>query len=72
LKRIPDLARIRALSEGFSSVNVRFFGAMSFAMPGIARLFGENTARAASDRIDQLVCVRRSAFKFVIVAQGLA
>ena len=72
LKRMPDLARIKALSEGFSSVNVRFFGAMSFAMPGIARLFGEYTARAASDRIDQLVGVRRSAFKFVIVAQGFA
>ena len=68
LKRMPDLARIRSLSEGFSSVNVRFFGAMSFVMPGIARLFGENTARVASDRIDQLVGVRRSAFKFVIVA----
>jgi ubiquinone/menaquinone biosynthesis C-methylase UbiE len=70
LKRMPDLARIRSLGEGFSSVDVRFFGAMSFAMPGIARLFGENTARAASDRIDQLVGVRRSAFKFVLVAQG--
>lgn len=72
LKRMPDLARIKALSEGFSSVNVHFFGAMSYAMPGIARLFGENTARAASDRIDQMVGVRRSAFKFVVVAQGFA
>ena len=45
---------------------------MSFAMPVVARLFGENTASAASDRIDQLVGVRRSAFKFVIVAQGFA
>jgi hypothetical protein len=45
---------------------------MSFAMPGIARFFGENTSRAASDRIDQLVGVRRSAFKFVVVAQGFA
>lgn len=72
LRRMPDLARIRALSEGFSSVNVRFFGTMSYAMPGIARLFGENTARAVSDRIDQMVGVRRSAFKFVVVAQGFA
>jgi hypothetical protein len=69
---MPDLARIRALSEGFSSVNVRFFGAMSYAMPGIARLFGENTALVVSDRIDHLVGVRRSAFKFVVVAQGFA
>ena len=72
LKQMPNLARIRALSEGFSSVNVRFFGAISFAMPGIARFFGENTAREASDRIDQLVGVRRSAFKFVLVAKCLA
>jgi ubiquinone/menaquinone biosynthesis C-methylase UbiE len=72
LKRMPNLSRIRALSEGFSSVSVRFFGAMSYAMPGIARLFGENTARTTSDMIDQLIGVRRSAFKFVIVAKGFA
>jgi ubiquinone/menaquinone biosynthesis C-methylase UbiE len=72
LKRMPDLARIKALGEGFSCVNLRYFGALSFAMPGVARLFGENAAQAASDRIDQLVSVRRSAFKFVIVAQGFA
>lgn len=72
LKRMPDLARIKALGEGFSSVNVRYFGALSFAMPVVARLLGENTAQVASDRIDQLVGVRRSAFKFVFVAQGFA
>ncbi len=72
LKRMPDLARIRSLGEGFSSVSEYYFGSVSFAMPVVARLFGENTARAASDRIDQLLGVRRSAFKFVIVAQGLA
>jgi ubiquinone/menaquinone biosynthesis C-methylase UbiE len=70
LKRVPNLPRIKDLSEGFCNVNVRFFGSMSYAMPVIARLFGENTARAASERIDQLVGVRRSAFKFVLVAQG--
>ncbi len=47
LKRMPDLARIEALGEGFSSLNVRYFGSMSFAMPVVARFFGENTARAA-------------------------
>lgn len=72
LKRMPDLARIKTLGERFSSVNVRYFGAITFAMPVVARFFGENTAQATSDHIDQLVGTKRSAFKFVIVAQGFA
>jgi hypothetical protein len=69
---MPDLARIKALGDGFSNVGVHYFGALSFAMPVLARLLGENAAQAASDRVDQLVGVRRSAFKFVLVAQGFA
>ena len=72
LKRMPDLARIKALGDGFSNVSVHYFGALSFAMPVLARLLGENAAQAASDRVDQLVGVKRSAFKFVLVAQGFA
>jgi len=72
IKHMPDLARIRALGGGFSSVDVRYFGALSFAMPFVARFLGENTAQAASDRIDHLLGVRRSAFKFVLVAHGFA
>lgn len=71
LKRMPDLTRIRALGDGFSSVSVRYFGAVSYAMPVLARLSGENAAQAASDRVDQWINVRRSAFKFVLVAQGI-
>lgn len=70
LMRMPNLARIRALGEGFSHVNVRYFGELSFAMPLLSRLLDENTAKAASDRIDQLLVARRFAFKFVLVAQG--
>jgi len=70
LKRMPDLARINALGEGFSKVNVHYFGAFSFAMPVLARLLGDGMAQAASDRVDQLIGVKRSAFKFVLVAQG--
>ena len=72
LERMPDLARIKGLGEEFSNVRLHYFGALSFAMPVFARLLGENTAHAASDRIDQLIGVRRSAFKFVLVAQGCA
>jgi len=71
LKRMPNLARIDELCDGFSNVNIDYFGASSFMMPVLSHFLGENSAQAASDRIDQLVGVRRSAFKFVLVAQGL-
>lgn len=72
LKRMPDLTRIQALGDGFSDVDVQYFGALSFAMPVVAGLSGENTAQSVSDRIDRWMGVRRSAFKFVLVAQGFA
>ncbi len=71
LKRMPDQARIKALGKGFSNVSVRYFGSISFAAPLIARLSGEKTAQELSDCIDQWIAVRRSAFKFVLVARGL-
>lgn len=70
LNRIPDLARIGALSYGFSNINVSYFGAFSFVMPVFAFLFGQNNAKTVSDLIDKIIGVKRSAFKFVFVAQG--
>lgn len=66
--RMLDMARISALGAGFSILSAHYFGALSFAMAIFARLFGKDVAQAASDRIDQLIGVRRSAF--VLVAQG--
>jgi ubiquinone/menaquinone biosynthesis C-methylase UbiE len=71
LQRMPDLSRISALSSGFADVNARYFGAFSFAMPVIARLVGADQAQVVSDRLDELIGTQRSAFKFVLVAQGL-
>ena len=70
LKRMPDLARIDSLRGGFEAVDLDFFGSISYAMPGIARFTGENIARSLSDRFDRAIGARRSAFKFVLAAQG--
>jgi SAM-dependent methyltransferase len=70
LRHMPDLPRINAMGSGFHNVIVRYFGALSFAMPIVAALAGENAACAANDQIDQLISTRRLAFKFVLVAQG--
>lgn len=71
LRRMPDLARIEALSNGFASVKVRYFGALTFMMPAVARLCGSERAQAVSDYCDQVINVKRSAFKFVLIANGM-
>ncbi len=71
LMRMPDLNRIKALSNGFSDVHIEYFGALAFAMPFVARLVGENNAQLVSDHFDRWIDIRRSAFKFVLVAQRL-
>ena len=70
LLRIPTMERIQSISQGFKSVEVRYFGAVSYLMPILARIIGENHASNVSDAVDRLVQVRRSAFKFVLVARG--
>jgi SAM-dependent methyltransferase len=69
LRRMPNLTRIQSLSQGFAQVELGFFGALSYLMPLMTRITGENTARAVSDRFDRFVGVRRAAFKFVLVAR---
>lgn len=71
LVNMPDMARIDSLSRGFANVNVRYFGAFSFVMPLIAKLVGEARAKQISDRLDNAIGVKKSAFKFVMVANDL-
>ena len=69
LVRMPNQERIRALGERFAEVHVEYFGALSFAMPGVALVAGEERARLALDWTDRIIGTTRSAFKFVIVAR---
>lgn len=70
LLRMPNAARIDALRGHFDSVEVRYFGGLTWAMPLLARVLGSARAAALSDAFDQLLNVRFSAFKFVLVARG--
>lgn len=70
LLRMPTMERIQSISQGFKSTDVRFFGAASCLMPVLARIVGQSHAAEVSDVVDRLVHVRRSAFKFVLVARG--
>ncbi|MBU2622664.1 MAG: class I SAM-dependent methyltransferase [Proteobacteria bacterium] len=70
LIRMPTMERIQSISRGFKSAEVRFYGAVSYLMPILARIIGQSHAAKVSDAVDRLVHVRRSAFKFVLVARG--
>ncbi len=69
-QRMPDEARIAAIGEHFASMEVRYFGTLTWAMPLVARLAGDARAVALSDAVDRWIRVKRSAFKFVLVARG--
>ena len=71
LRRIPDMRRIEELSRHFASVKVRYFGSITWAMPARERLLGPAKAVRVSEVLDDFVGVRRSAFKFVMAAEGL-
>jgi len=68
--RMPTLERIEQLSKMFETSDVRYFGSVSYLMPFLALVFGQKRAAGISDRIDRLVRVRHSAFKFVLIASG--
>ncbi|HYN80947.1 MAG TPA: class I SAM-dependent methyltransferase [Gemmatimonadaceae bacterium] len=70
LLRMPDARRIEAIGQHFQSVEVRYFGALTWTMPLLRRVVGSTRATRISVAVDQLVNVKRSAFKFVLVAQG--
>jgi ubiquinone/menaquinone biosynthesis C-methylase UbiE len=70
LLRMPTVARIQSIAGHFASAEVRYFGSLSWAMPVVARVAGAERAARLSDAVDSMIGARRSAFKFVLVAQG--
>jgi len=69
IKRAPDLRLLRKYEQKFGKVENQFFGSISYLVPLLNAVFGEKMATKISDRIDGLVGVKRSAFKFVMVAE---
>jgi len=69
LARMPSFELIGYYRKKFSSVDVRYFGSVSWLMPFVGRLIGIKYAAEVSRFIDNAVGVRRSAFKFVMLAR---
>lgn len=69
LIRMPKVSLIDKYALRFGSVETQYFGAASWTIPLFARLFGDEVAARISDWVDQAVRVRKSAFKFVMIAR---
>lgn len=71
LCNMPNLDGLHGFSCKFSRVEIEYFGSLSFLMPILARLIGDDRSAKFSDWFDRIFNVRRSAFKFVMVASSL-
>jgi len=70
LKYMPTLHRIKTLSGNFNSSSVKYFGSISWVLQMLTPIFHQKKIAQISDFIDRLFRVRRSAFKFVLIAKN--
>jgi ubiquinone/menaquinone biosynthesis C-methylase UbiE len=69
IKRIPNLKLLQKYEQKFGKTEVKFFGAITYLSPILNELFGENKTTIISDCIDRMFSIKRSAFKFVLIAE---
>ena len=68
LKRMPTISLIQSYHNKFGSIEVRYFGSISWLSPLIRRIVGEVAASNFSNFIDRIIKVEKSAFKFLMIA----
>ncbi len=66
---MPSIRLIESYRAHFAIVETEFFGAISFLAGILVKFCGESRTQKFSDWVDRLIGVRRSAFKFVMIAK---
>ena len=69
LNNMPGVNRLESLKNYYSSVELKYFGSISYLMPILSKIFGEKKSKKISDEVDSFFRIKRSAFKFVLVAK---
>ena len=69
---MPTLNLINQYEKSFGPYDVKFFGAISWVMLMVFRLIGQGNVAQLSDLFDHIFCVRKNAFKFVMIAKKAA
>jgi ubiquinone/menaquinone biosynthesis C-methylase UbiE len=68
LKRLPNLNLISMYGDKFKKVEVEFFGSITWLMPILTKFINEEKASELSKFFDKKFRIKKSAFKFVMVA----
>jgi len=70
LINMPSMKRLEKLTQLYSAVEVNYFGAISFLTPFMKSIIGIKAAKKVSDKTDNIFRIKKSAFKFVLVAKA--
>ena len=67
LKRMPNVNLIDKYIKKFGYGKVRFFGSITWAFPLLKIVLAEKVITKISNWVDQILNVKKSAFKFVLI-----
>jgi hypothetical protein len=66
---MPTISLIDKYTEKFGYVEVKFFGAITWAFPLLRKILSEQAVTKLSNWIDIKFNIKESAFKFVIMLE---
>ena len=67
IKRTPDLKLLDKYGQKFDKIETQFFGSISYLVPLMNKIFGEQSSTKIVNNIDKIFTIKRSAFKFVMI-----
>jgi ubiquinone/menaquinone biosynthesis C-methylase UbiE len=69
IKRTPDLKLLQKYKLKFNRTQLFFFGSITYLTPILNSIFSEEVVVKISNFIDKIFCIKRSAFKFILIVE---
>lgn len=70
LKRMPNFKRLNDFRNFFNTVEIQYFGSIVWLVPFLKCIFGAPIAASIVNWVDKTIRVKKSAFKFLLVAKN--
>ena len=71
LERMPTVGLIDSYALKFGSVEVAYFGSITWLFPILTKFLSDNSVREVSNNVDKRLNIKKSAFKFTMKATKL-